>query len=84
MAPSGLTVPIQARYDEGGMDARIQSGLDSDPWRRRMRRLADRLRVLDERLFEQQISSIEACIHRDANWNLEAALSCGERCRLDR
>lgn len=50
-----------------------------DPWTRRMRRTAERLRLLDERLFERQISRIEECLHRDANWNLEAALSSCER-----
>jgi len=55
-------------------------GLDrADPWRRHMRRTAERLRLLDERLFARQIAGIEECLHRDANWNLDAALSCCDR-----
>jgi hypothetical protein len=46
-----------------------------------MRRAAQRLRSLDERLFERQISLIEACIRRDVTWNLEAALSSCDRWR---
>ena len=58
------------------------SGQDrSDPWRRRMWRTAERLRLLDERRFENQIATIEACLHRDATWNLEAALTSIERWR---
>jgi hypothetical protein len=44
-----------------------------------MRRTAERLRLLDERLFARQIAGIEECLHRDANWNLDAALSCCDR-----
>jgi hypothetical protein len=45
-----------------------------------MGKFAERLRLLDERRFENQIASIEECLHRDANWNLEAALaSCDRR-----
>jgi hypothetical protein len=48
-----------------------------------MRRTADRLRRLDERRFSVQIGKIEACLQRDANWNLEAALqSCAPRVAL--
>ena len=53
----------------------------SDPWRRRMWRTAERLRRLDENLFARQIAIIEECLHRDATWNLQAALTCGERWR---
>ena len=52
---------------------------ETDPWRRRMRRTAERLRLLDQRLFERQIARIEECLHRDANWNLEAALASCDR-----
>ena len=52
----------------------------ADPWRSRMRKTAERLRLLDERRFESQIAKIEECLQRDANWNLEAALaSCKRR-----
>jgi hypothetical protein len=51
----------------------------SDPWRRRMWRAAERLRHLDEQQFRRQIATIEECLHRDATWNLEAALTCGTR-----
>jgi hypothetical protein len=44
-----------------------------------MRRTAERLRLLDERRFESQIAKIEECLHRDAHWNLEAALTSCER-----
>jgi len=54
---------------------------ETDPWRRRMRRTAERLRLLDERLFERQIARIEECLHRDAAWNLEAALASCDRWR---
>ena len=50
-----------------------------DPWRRRMRRTAERLRMLDEHRFQQQIATIEECLNRDAAWDLEAALTCGTR-----
>jgi len=53
----------------------------TDPWRRRMRRTAERLRKLDEARFQQQIATIEECLVRDASWNLEAALTCGTRWR---
>ena len=46
-----------------------------------MWRTAERLRLLDERLFHRQIATIEECLFRDANWNLEAALTCGQRWR---
>jgi len=49
----------------------------SDPWRRRMRTTADRLRLLDAHRFEAQIEKIESCLVRDAHWDLQAALeSC--------
>jgi len=51
----------------------------ADPWRSRMRRTAERLRLLDERRFENQIAKIEECLHRDANWSLEAALTSCDR-----
>ena len=53
----------------------------SDPWRWRMWRTAERLRVLDENLFQRQIAFIEECLHRDATWNLEYALTSSERWR---
>jgi hypothetical protein len=54
---------------------------ETDPWRRRMRRTAERLRRLDARLFERQIARIEECLRRDATWNLEAALASCDRWR---
>ena len=51
----------------------------ADTWRRRMRRLAERLRRIDAQLFENQIDAIEQCLHRDATWDLQAALTCGTR-----
>jgi hypothetical protein len=67
---------------EMGDTSQLEPGLDcSDPWRRRMWRTAERLRRLDEKLFARQIATIEECLHRDATWNLEAALTCGERWR---
>ena len=51
----------------------------ADPWRRRMWRTAERLRLLDERRFENQIAKIEECLYRDANWDLEAALASCDR-----
>ena len=50
-----------------------------DPWRRRMSKTAERLRLLDERRFESQIARIEECLQRDATWNLEAALTSSQR-----
>jgi hypothetical protein len=44
-----------------------------------MRRTAERLRLLDERLFEEQIAKIEECLHRDAAWNLDEALASCDR-----
>jgi hypothetical protein len=44
-----------------------------DPWRRRMRRGAERLQLLDEARFELRIEKIESCLQRDAEWGLEAA-----------
>ena len=59
-----------------------QAGPDrSDPWRWSMWRTAERLRRLDEQRFQAQIATIEECLHRDATWNLEAALTCGQRWR---
>jgi len=46
----------------------------ADPWRRRMWRTAEKLRLLDARRFAAQITLIEECLHRDAHWNLDAAL----------
>ena len=67
---------------EMGETSQLGPGVDcSDPWRRRMWRTAERLRHLDENLFARQIALIEESLHRDANWNLEAALTCGERWR---
>jgi hypothetical protein len=39
------------------------------------------LRFLDERRFQNQIAGIEECLHRDAAWNLKAALTCCDRWR---
>ena len=50
-----------------------------DPWRRRMRRIAERLRLLDEARFELQIGKIESCLQRDAEWGLEDALRSCDR-----
>jgi hypothetical protein len=50
-----------------------------DPWRRYMRLSAERLRRLDERLFQDQIAKIEECLRRDAEWNLEYALESCDR-----
>jgi hypothetical protein len=58
-----------------------ESSDHSDLWRRHMRRTAERLRLLDERLFERQIVRIEECLRRDAGWNLEAALASCDRWR---
>lgn len=66
------------------MEKRSPTSSDSDPWRRRMRWTAERLRRLDERLFANQISTIEACLDRDANWNLELALTSCDRWRPPR
>jgi hypothetical protein len=52
-----------------------------DPWRKRMQRTAEHLRLLDERRFHWQIARIEECLERDAAWNLEAALSSCARWR---
>jgi len=51
----------------------------ADAWRSRMLRTAERLRLLDERRFESQIAKIEECLHRDAHWDLEAALTSCDR-----
>jgi hypothetical protein len=51
----------------------------ADPWRRRMQRTAEWLRLLDERRFQSQIAKIEECLQRDAHWNLAAALSTCDR-----
>ena len=51
-----------------------------DPWRRRMSVCAQRLRLLDEARFKDQIARIEETLRRDAEWNLESALQCYERC----
>ena len=62
------------------MDPGFQFFADfSDPWRRRMRRTAERLRRLDPERFQEQIARIEECLRRDAEWDLEAALTCGTR-----
>jgi hypothetical protein len=53
----------------------------SDLWRKRMRRTAERLRLLDEGRFKPQIARIEECLRRDAEWNLEAALQSCARWR---
>ena len=42
---------------------------------------AERLRILDEHLFEDQIAKIEATLRRDAEWDLEAALQSCDRWR---
>ena len=57
----------------------VEMGEHLDPWQKRMRRTAERLRLLDERLFEQQIVKIEECLDRDSNWNLDAALASRDR-----
>jgi hypothetical protein len=57
------------------------STVDRDPWRHYMRRTAERLRRIDPALFEPQIARIEACLERDANWNLESAVAACERWR---
>ena len=66
---------IDLRYDDGGMGE-----IDRfDAWQRRMRRAAERLRLLDERRFERQIARIEECLRRDAAWDLRAALASCDR-----
>ena len=50
-----------------------------DPWRTRMRRTAERLRLLDEGRFQCQIARIDECLRADAAWNLEAALRSCDR-----
>jgi hypothetical protein len=63
-------------------ESRVQGTLNlCDPWRKRMRRSAERLRRLDERGFKRQIARIEECLRRDAEWNLEAALRSCDRWR---
>ncbi len=59
-------------------------GEHPDPWQTRMRRTAERLRLIDERLFQQQIAKIEECLYRDSNWNLDAALASCDRWRAAR
>ena len=53
----------------------------SDPWRSRMRRAAERLRLLDESRFQAEIARINESLRRDATWNLEAALASCDRWR---
>jgi hypothetical protein len=52
-----------------------------DPWRRHMRRTAERLRLLDAQRFEAQIEKIQSCLDRDARWDLDAALESCDRWR---
>ncbi len=52
-----------------------------DPWRRRMRRAAERLRLLDAHRFEDQIERIESCLERDSQWDLSRALESCDRWR---
>ena len=63
------------------MDERPESakGQPCDPWRRRMHRAAERLRLLDAGRFEAQIERIESCLERDAQWDLNDALRCYDR-----
>jgi hypothetical protein len=65
------------------MGERSQPGImdRGDPWRRRMWRTAERLRRLDENLFQRQIALIEETLQRDATWDLQAALTCNQRWR---
>jgi len=44
-----------------------------------MRMTAELLRAIDESRFHPLIVRIEECLRRDANWNLDAALSINER-----
>ena len=61
---------------------RQREGRDAgDPWRQRMLRAAERLRLLDERRFQNEIARIHECLQRDATWNLETALACCDRWR---
>jgi hypothetical protein len=46
-----------------------------------MGKIAERLRILDERRFQDQIAKIEECLHRDATWDLNAALTSCDRWR---
>jgi hypothetical protein len=46
-----------------------------------MRRMAERLRLLDADRFEVQIAKIESCLERDAHWDLNAALESCDRWR---
>jgi hypothetical protein len=66
--------PAANRHPHPAQDA-------ADPWRRRMWKTAERLRLLDARRFENQIAIIEECLRRDAGWNLEAALASCDRWR---
>ena len=52
-----------------------------DPWRSRMRRAAESLRLLDESRFQTEIARIDECLRRDAAWGLEAALASCDRWR---
>ena len=60
---------------------RPTSSTTCDPWRSRMRRAAERLRLLDESRFEAEIARIDECLRRDAAWSLEAALASCDRWR---
>jgi hypothetical protein len=50
-----------------------------DPWRRRMRKTAEKLRSLDACRFAAPIARIEEYLRVDAGWNLDAALACSRR-----
>ena len=52
-----------------------------DPWRSRMRRAAECLRLLDAQRFEAEIARIDECLRQDAAWGLEAALASYDRLR---
>jgi hypothetical protein len=64
-----------------GSDSRVAKLEPGDPWRRRMRKAADRLRLLDADRFEDQIERIERCLDRDARWDLTLALESCDRWR---
>lgn len=85
-----LYVPSGRRYHVAFMGESTRSFASSrvagngiiyepDPWRRRMRRAAERLRSLDQERFGAQIERIETCLRTDAEWNLKAALTSCER-----
>ena len=74
--------PDMGESTRGFADADLKN--DCDSWRRRMRRAADRLCILDPERFGPQIERIESCLRTDAEWNLESALRSYERWHASR